>query len=109
MRNELSDWQRVTLPMLLLSEMRIEPGHGYGLSARLAERGFERIVGAKLYPVLNRLESDGYCVATWAEGDGGPGRKIYSITAAGREHLRELSEAWERYTALVSQLQQQLR
>lgn len=104
--SEFSDFQRSLLAFLLLAELEKESGHGYGLASRLAERGFERVKGAKLYPVLSRLESDEYCTPTWTEGDGGPGRKVYTITEKGRAHLAQQREAWHQFAPLVGDLLQ---
>lgn len=102
--SEFSDFQRSLLAFLLLAELNHHPGHGYALAARLAERGFERVKGAKLYPVLSRLESDGYCQPTWKEGEGGPGRKVYTITAEGKAYLNKQVTAWENLHPLVNAL-----
>ena len=51
-------------------------------------RGLPGIVGGTVYPVLNRLETEGRLSSEWREGSGGPGRKFYSITAAGEAWLR---------------------
>ncbi|MBV7363290.1 PadR family transcriptional regulator [Actinomycetaceae bacterium TAE3-ERU4] len=102
MSSKFSDWQRTTLPLLLLREMSISPAHGYALSARLEERGFERVKGAQLYPALTKLETQGYCESTWLEGEGGPGRKSYCLTSKGEEYLGELELEWERFTTAYS-------
>lgn len=96
--NEL---QRALMPMLLLAEMANEPGHGYGLAARIAEKGFQRIKGAKLYPILAKLESAGYCKASWVEGDLGPGKKIYTITDSGIAQLTQLASQWAMVSKMV--------
>lgn len=104
--SEFSDFQRSLLPFLLLAELDKEAGHGYGLASRLEQRGFERVKGAKLYPALSRLESDGYCTPTWTEGEGGPGRKVYTITEKGRAHLVEQRAAWNQLVPLIDGLLQ---
>ncbi|SDU80395.1 PadR family transcriptional regulator [Arcanobacterium phocae] len=101
---QFADFQRGLLPMLLLAELHHEPGHGYSLSLRLAERGFDRVKGAHLYPVLARLESDGYCTPVWTEGDGGPGRKVYHLTTSGEERLAELRHSWKLLVPLTNKL-----
>lgn len=104
MAKELNNWQRALLAFLLLNEMSVQPAHGYALSARLAERGFERVKGAALYPALSKLESDGYCQAHWEEGTGGPGRKVYHLTQTGQSYLLELRQVWSQWSKRVDQL-----
>lgn len=100
----LAELQRSLLPYLLLAEIALAPGHGYGLSLRLQERGWQRIKGARLYPALTRLESAGLCRSTWTEGEGGPGRKVYQITEAGRTYLDHLAQAWRLASTRLSQM-----
>lgn len=72
--------------------------HGYDVRREIAEMtsGAIEADAGGLYRVLRRLEEDGYAVSTWVEGDSGPQRRDYEITAEGRElaqdwltHLRE--------------------
>ena len=63
------------------------PTHGYAIAQRLQQAGLGAIRGGTLYPVLTRLETDGLLTSTWREGDGGPGRKVVSLTPTGRAEL----------------------
>ncbi len=69
------------------------PRHGYEL--RVA---FQALVGGKdnwnvkpaqIYTTLTRLEQGGYVAEDGIEQDGGPEKRIYAITLAGREILAE--------------------
>jgi|SRR5581483_9028178 DNA-binding PadR family transcriptional regulator len=69
------------------------PRHGYELHA-----AFEAVVGgaenwdvkpAQIYTTLARLEENGLVVENAVEQDGGPEKRIYAITNAGRAVLRE--------------------
>ena len=57
-----------------------------------------------LYPILTRLEADGLVTSSWREGDGGPGRKYFAITAAGRRALRSQIDDWHTFTGRVAAL-----
>ena len=72
--------------------------YGYIVAARLVEAGMGTIRGGTLYPVLNRLESEGLLESQWRQGDGGPGRKYYTITAAGRERFQAQRAQWQRFS-----------
>lgn len=98
---EFAAWQRVTLPLLLLGEMEIAPGHGYGLAERLVQRGLNPVKGAALYPVLNRLEDDGLATSTWEPGESGPGRKVYHLSPAGAEQLAESRSRFTEFAAII--------
>lgn len=98
---EIGAWQRGVLPLLLLGELEAGPQHGYALGKALADRGFEPLKGATLYPALAKLEDAGHVETRWEEGDGGPGRKVYVITKNGEEHLAELRAAWTTFVERV--------
>jgi DNA-binding PadR family transcriptional regulator len=69
------------------------PRHGYELHA-----AFEAVVGgaenwdvkpAQIYTTLARLEENGLVIENSVEQDGGPEKRIYAITNAGRAVLRD--------------------
>ncbi|WP_120004248.1 PadR family transcriptional regulator [Nesterenkonia muleiensis] len=94
-----SEWLRGVLGPALLSIVAGEDAHGYLISQRLEEAGLGRIKGGTLYPILSRYESSGLLTASWREGEGGPGRKVFSITPKGREELHNLQERWTVFSA----------
>jgi len=98
-----SDWIRAALaPCILKLVQSRNEAYGYQLVQDLGARGMSGIVGGTVYPVLNRLEAEGRLRSEWREGEGGPGRKFYSITPEGEAWLRETSGAWQDFTATVS-------
>lgn len=69
------------------------PRHGYELHA-----AFEAVVGgaqnwdvkpAQIYTTLARLEESGLVIENGVAQDGGPEKRVYAITNAGRTALRE--------------------
>lgn len=98
-----SDWTRAVLaPCILQLVQTRNETYGYQLVQDLGARGLPGIGGGTVYPVLNRLETEGRLRSEWREGNGGPGRKFYSITPEGETWLRETSGAWQDFTARVS-------
>lgn len=76
----------------LLGLLSQRPRHGYELHA-----AFEAVVGgeqnwdvkpAQVYTTLSRLKESGLISEEGLEQDGGPEKRIYAITPAGREELR---------------------
>lgn len=94
-----SEWTRAALPGAVLALVNDEDAYGYLIAQRLAEQGFGTVKGSALYPLLARLEQDEALASSWQDGAGGPGRKYYSITAAGRRRLEEHRAAWADFTA----------
>ena len=94
-------------PAVLAALMR-KPGHGYDLRREIKEitGGAVDVDVGGLYRVLRRMENEGFVTSSWAEGDSGPQRRDYAITAEGRDlaqgwisHLRDR----ERVSALLAQ------
>ncbi|MFF7206374.1 PadR family transcriptional regulator [Streptomyces sp. NPDC008141] len=104
-----SGWLRGVLPLALAAVLADGDRHGYALVQELAARGFGTIRGGALYPVLGRLETDGVVEARWEPGDGGPGRKVYRLTDAGRDRLREETTSWKQFSDAMEQLLAQSR
>ncbi|GAA3690642.1 hypothetical protein NCCP1664_06860 [Zafaria cholistanensis] len=100
-------WQRALLPMCLLAGLENGSNHGYALAKKLEERGFSPLKGATLYPALGKLEEAGYIRGAWKEGRGAPGRKVYALTASGRERLRTLRMLWDSFQSTVSRPHEQ--
>ncbi|HZD60648.1 MAG TPA: PadR family transcriptional regulator [Anaerolineae bacterium] len=81
----------MTVRNALLGLLEQRPRHGYELHA-----AFEAVVGgeevwdvkpAQIYTTLSRLKESGLVVEKALEQDGGPEKRIYEITAEGRQKL----------------------
>jgi poly-beta-hydroxybutyrate-responsive repressor len=77
--------------------LREDSSYGYELMERLEEFGFEQIRAGTLYRALRRMEQEGLCKSEWETPEGGPARRMYSITEAGEEYLEAWAEACEQY------------
>ncbi len=82
-----AELRRGVLQVALLALLR-RRAHGYALGKALSAHGLETEEGT-LYPVLRRLEQQGYVTSRWDTGGNHP-RKYYEITGAGREVLSML-------------------
>src|SRR6188508_18752 len=80
-------WLRGVLDLCLLSLLAGGEAYGYELARSLEGAGIGPVAGGSLYPALLRQEKIGNLRSDWRAGDGGPGRKYYSLTDAGREAL----------------------
>lgn len=75
-------------PALLLL-LKQAPAHGYTLLSRMAEFGLEFLAPTVIYRALREMEEQGWVSSTWdEEATQGPPRRIYALTALGREVLR---------------------
>ncbi len=103
----LAAWQRASLPMLVLDVLAGAPRHGYGISQALVSAGLQPIKGAQLYPALVRLEDDGAIDSRWEQGESGPARKVYALTAAGRAQRESLRAQWRAFLAATETVGEQ--
>jgi DNA-binding PadR family transcriptional regulator len=89
-----------TAALLLLSE---EPRNGYQIMQEVEERsdGVWRPSPGSTYPALQQLEDEGLIRAQEQDG-----RKLFQLTDAGREHVKERGEGkpapWEQMSGDVS-------
>ncbi len=73
-------------PFLLLSLDQWQ-SHGYELIRRLTLFGFETVDPGGVYRTLRQLERDGLLESDWDTENGGPARRRYALTDAGRTYL----------------------
>ena len=72
----------------LLAFLSEEKMHGYGLLDRLASLGLDSINPSAVYRILREFEEVGFVNSEWEEEKTqGPPRRVYILTAEGREAL----------------------
>lgn len=99
-----SEWLRGVLSLLVLRVLSGGATYGYAVASELEARGVGVVKGGTLYPLLGRLEGDGLITSRWEPGDGGPGRKYFELTAAGRRHLAAEAHRWGLFSTLVGDM-----
>ena len=97
-------WLRGTLELVVAAVLAEGERHGYALIQRIAELELGTIRGGALYPALARMENDGLVEAHWTAGQGGPGRKVYRLTDAGRDRLQAETARWHQFSAAMDDL-----
>jgi PadR family transcriptional regulator PadR len=93
----LQQLKKGVLEMLVLETVCAGPTYGYELLGRLKDRsgGLFALKEGTLYPILYRLEDDGFVTASWSAGEGRSApKKIYTATASGREEIRRRRVVW---------------
>jgi PadR family transcriptional regulator PadR len=84
---------------LILSTLGDGPRHGYQLALEIEDRsdGRFKFNHGTLYPILHKLESQGFIDGSWSEPTGKRKRRQYALTGAGRKHLKQVRSAWSAY------------
>lgn len=79
--------RRFLEPVLLLL-LHQGASHGYDLVSALEPFGLGDVAPGPVYRTLRQLEAAGLVESEWdTESSGGPARRVYRLTPAGRHHL----------------------
>ncbi len=85
---------RGVLDLCLLAVMAEGPASGYEMTKRLRARGLSIVGEGSIYPLLGRLEREGFVESYRAASDGGPPRKYYRPSGEGRRVLAAGVSEW---------------
>ena len=86
------------LEILVLQLLSKERMYGYQMIMEMKNRSHG-------YPILYRLEDDGFIKSEWSEPKNKEvSRKYYVITLLGIETLKELKELWKEFSTTVNQM-----
>src|SRR5580765_3430047 len=91
---------------LILSLLSNGESYGYALIQevkRLSENKIEWTDGM-LYPVLHRMEREGWITSHWGDSETGRKRKYYSIKQDGKKALKAQREQWVAVSGVFKQL-----
>ncbi len=101
-----SELVRCITDLMILALLGDRPMYGYEILVTLVDRGnggFQFKQGT-LYPLLYRLEREGWIRAKWETPPKGKPRKVYSLTAEGKKQQRARTEEWLRFTDAVNSI-----
>lgn len=81
---------------------------GYAILRRVNELSGGELAwtDGMLYPLLHRLERQGYVEAHWRLAENGRRRRHYSLTGSGREVLADRRRQWTVVSGTLERLQQ---
>ena len=100
-----TQWLRGVLDLAVLATLQSTgTSYGYALIRSLTEAGIPDLKGGTIYPLLSRLEQEWLVSSAWQAGDGGPGRKYFTITAAGRAALAHGSAGWTDFASRIGSI-----
>lgn len=100
-------YKRATSPLVVLRLLKKKAMYGYEISQAMKKGSGGRFTIAVLYPVLYRLEEQGYIAIERTEVVNNRLRSYYAITDAGRQYLaqacQEYREMHEAFTAIMEE------
>ena len=91
---------------LILSILEFRESYGYQIIQRVRELSGDQLQWADgmLYPVLHRLEKEGFIKSSWQKSETGRKRKYYAITKAGKVELEYEKDQWLSVNSVFAQL-----
>ncbi len=88
-------FKRATSPLVVMRLLLDRPMYVYEISQEMNRRSGGKFTMAVLYPVLYRLEEQGYVELERTEVVNGRLRSYYAITDAGRRYFAQALEEYE--------------
>jgi PadR family transcriptional regulator PadR len=100
------EWKKGSAELLVLSLLEDQPRHGYDISKLIQIRsgGALKFHVTSLYPLLHRLEKQGWIDGVWVEKAEQRRRRYYKLTPEGRNELRSKQQSWKDFVAVVSRV-----
>ena len=107
MVRQMTEMLKGTLEGVVLAILSGKAAYGYEITAWLREQGFADIAEGTVYALLVRVEQRGFVDVDRVPSEKGPPRKVYSLTAAGREYLEDFWRTWSFLSDRLEQLRQE--
>lgn len=95
-----TQFKKGVLEMVALLSISEKDKYGYQLVSEVGST--MEINEGTVYPLLKRLENDGYCQTYLEQSPGGPARKYYKITEDGRLYLNVIIKEWLHFAQTVN-------
>src|SRR4051794_37413075 len=98
------DLVAATAEPLVLSILSRKESYGYALIKEVHALSGGRMTWTEgmLYPVLHRLEENGYIRSVWRESETGRKRKYYAIEKPGMKRLKSQLDEWDLAANIVA-------
>ena len=82
------------LGLAVMASLWNEKLYGLEIIRRLQLDAALTVPEGTIYPLLNRLKSDGLVSSEWVEAEAGHPRKYYALTPKGREAVTWMTRGW---------------
>lgn len=89
---------------LILAILQQQDSYGYEIIKQIKEVSNEELIWTEgmLYPVLHRLEKNGFVESYWQKSQAGRRRKYYRLQVAGERELETHMQQWELVFSILS-------
>ena len=94
-------WSKNWLVPILLLMLRQWSSYGYALMEKMSLFGVAAMNPGTFYRTLRQMEKDGMVSSSWDTSEGGPARRVYSITDAGEAYLNYWAQSLNHYQRMM--------
>lgn len=103
---DIQNLTRLCNESLILAALHGGKKHGYQLALEIEERsgGYFKFNHGTLYPILHKLEKDGYIKGVWKNEGPKRRRKYYRLSAKGRKHADAYADGWKTFFKQLSDI-----
>ncbi|MBP7460790.1 MAG: helix-turn-helix transcriptional regulator [Candidatus Delongbacteria bacterium] len=100
---DIQNLSRICNETLILAVLAKQKAHGYQIAAMTETMSQSRLMLnlGTIYPVLHKLEKDGYIKGCWERETSQRDRKFYRITTKGKKYLKQRTEEWKVFTGIM--------
>lgn len=95
-------FKKGVLDLCVLAALRHRDTYGYELAEQISKS--IEIAEGTLYPLLRKLKADGLCETYLSDESGGPPRKYYRLTEAGKKAESKLRQEWLMFVHQVNHI-----
>ena len=103
--SEKKDIRQGTLALMILKTLEAMGSlHAYGIARRIEQISGETLTVqyGTIYPLLLKLEQEGYVASEWTASENHRRAKYYRLTHAGHKHVEREASEWQETTAVVA-------
>ena len=99
---------RGTLEYCILLMLSQKTCYGYEILQKLSAYPIIASTESTVYPLLRRLQKEGYLQSVWQDSaEGLPPRKYYSLTPEGGAYLQAMNGEWQNLSDTISDLKKE--
>lgn len=99
---------RGTLEYCILLMLSRKTCYGYEILQKLSAYQTIASTESTVYPLLRRLQKEGYLRSVWQDSaEGLPPRKYYSLTSEGSAYLQAINDEWQNLSDTISDLKKE--
>ena len=104
-QNWFSQVKKGTLSYIILIILDEKEYYGYELVQEIKIHTTLEVAEGTLYPLLNRLKTEGIVESKWVEQESGIPRKYYTLSVNGKATLTEMKKIWSALNTAINKIE----